>query len=481
MDGRKQGRARSAMLGKLALLLVLVSTGTAHAYTVHTCTEAWYPTAKPGQSISDLRAERIMACQPRKVEKRQGMYGVIDGKGYFMTQSQEVHHACNHSGPAPDFACLIPAPFRRNEVVDTRNYYLVTVHGGDLRILSDRYVTDGRSVFSDIDLIPAADAASFTPFTPDGAGPDSRWKQWAHDRAHVYQEGKPIPGMQGGPVEIIDETFAVNGGHVFELDVLNGVKPRPDVNLPLTLLAASQPLFGNLISDGERIYLAGVALAGVRASNFHLLAPACPVPGWPDLRCRSDVARDSTSSKFHLARDGADVLYFGELNNTMRIAHVPDFVYFQPAASGEFLGISGHRLFQLNQMNDSYGKEFSVDFSGHLMGPMNGYLADDAGFFSINDLNKNGNLLCGGVATLAWPGKDGVPRFGQLHRLSDNQVPNGFKVALENARFRYLFVSEGDSAYDQFDTVVDLHDGRRMQAGWCGDDIKPQIAPVATH
>ena len=60
-----------------------------------------------------------------------------------------------------------------------------------------------------------------------------------------------------------------------------------------------------------------------------------------------------------------------------------------------------------------------------------------------------------------------------MKRLPEDQVPAGFKIAFENTRYRYLFAIPQQST--EFDTVIDLRDGRRMRANWCGDGIQPQV------
>ncbi|WP_296225464.1 hypothetical protein [Ralstonia sp. UBA689] len=107
--------------------------------------------------------------------------------------------------------------------------------------------------------------------------------------------------------------------------------------------------------------------------------------------------------------------------------------------------------------------EVSRPYVGRLSGPVAGYLADEVGFFSMHDLSRNGSLLCGQVSDLAWPERDGVPRFGQLRRLPDAQVPAGFRGAYENARYRYLFASPQEQT--EFDTVIELRDGRLVRGG----------------
>lgn len=464
----RRGR-QAGLLAAGAVLLSLPAVGL--AYTVRTCTEVWYPSAKPGQSITDLRPERTSACRQRTIEMRSDRFGVIDGQGYFITTDESTSHACTHSGPVPNFNCLIPGPLQRNEVTETRNYYRLTAHGASLRPLGRCYATDGRTVFSCTSPIPGADAASFQVFTPQGASADA---EWARDRARIYHEETPVAGMVPGPVEVFDGTFAVNGGRVFEIDTLYGIKPRPDVRPSLTVLAFALSLYDNLISDGQRIYVHGKPLDGVRASTFRMLPPTCPVPGLPDLKCRNELERSTTASHFRIARSGNDVLYFGEIYKVVRIRNAPDFVYFQLDGSGELLGIGGHRVFQLEAMGTALGDtEVSRPYVGRLSGPVAGYLADEVGFFSMHDLSRDGSLLCGQVSDLAWPDRDGVPRFGPLRRLPDAQVPAGFKIAYENARYRYLFASP--QGQTEFDTVIDLRDGRHMQAGWCGEGIRPQV------
>ncbi|KHK54155.1 hypothetical protein PI87_16740 [Ralstonia sp. A12] len=465
---RRAQLAGLVMAGAMLLGLPVAS----QAYTVRSCTEYWYPPAKPGQSISDLRPERTNACQKHAIEMRSDRFGVIDGQGYFITTDVNTSLACPHSsGPAPNFNCLIPAPLRRNEVTETRNYYRLTAQGASLRPLGQGYATDGRMVFSYTSPIQGADAASFQVFTPQGAAADAAW---ARDRARIYHDETPVAGMVPGPVEVFDGRFAVNGGRVYELDALDGVKPRPDVRPNLTVLAFALPLYDNIISDGQRIYVRGKPLDGVRAATFQMLPSTCPVPGLPDLQCRNTLTRNTIAAHFLIARSGNDILYFGEIYKVVRIRNAPDFVYFQLDGSDELLGIGGHRVFQLEAMGTALGDtEVSRAYVGRLSGPVAGYLADEVGFFSMHDLARSGSLLCGQVADLAWPERDGVPRFGPLRRLPDAQVPAGFKVAFENARYRYLFASPQQST--ELDTVIDLRDGRRMQAGWCGEGIQPQV------
>jgi len=440
-------------------------------YTVRSCTEYWYPPAKPGQSISDLRPERTNACQKHAIEMRSDRFGVIDGQGYFITTDVNTSRACAGGGPAINLSCLIPGPLQRNAVSEARNYYRLTQHGANLRPLGQGYATDGRTVFSYTSPIAGADAASFQVFTPQGAGADAAW---ARDRTRIYHDETPVPGMVPGPVTVFDETFAVNAGRVYEIDALDGIKPRPEVRPRLTVLAFAQPLYSNVISDGQRIYVQGKPLDGVRAATFQMLPSTCPVPGLPELKCRTERVRNTTASNFRIARSGNDIVYFGEVYKVVHIRNAPDFVYFQLADSDELLGIGGHRVFQLEAMGSALG-DVTVDrpYVGRLNGPVAGYLVDETGFISLHDLARGSGPLCGQVSDLATPERDGVTRFGPMKRLPEAQVPAGFKIAFENTRYRYLFANPQQST--EFDTVIDLHDGRHMRANWCGEGIQQQM------
>ncbi|CAJ0820427.1 DKNYY domain-containing protein [Ralstonia flaminis] len=463
---------RARLAGLLAVAATLLSLPAAGlAYTVRSCTEYWYPPAKPGQSISDLRPERTNACKHHAIEMRSDRFGVIDGQGYFITTDVNTSRACAGGGPAFNPSCLIPGPLQRNEVSEVRNYYRLTQNGASLRPLGQGYATDGRMVFSYTSPIAGADAASFQVFTPQGAAADAAW---ARDRTRIYHDETPVPGMAPGPVTVFDETFAVNGGRVYEIDALDGIKLRPDVRPSLTVLAFAQPLYSNVISDGQHIYVKGKPLDGARAATFQMLPSTCPVPGLPGLKCRSELVRNTTASNFRIARSGNDILYFGEVYKVVRIRNAPDFVYFQLADSDELLGIGGNRVFQLEEMGSAVG-DTVVDrtYVGRLNGPAAGYLVDEIGFISLHDLARGSGPLCGQVSDLATPERDGVPRFGPLKRLPEAQVPAGFKIAFENTRYRYLFAGAQST---EFDTVIDLRDGRRMRANWCGDGIQPQVA-----
>ncbi|MGM3274303.1 hypothetical protein [Ralstonia sp. 24A2] len=458
--------------GLLAIGAMLLGLPVAsQAYTVRSCTEYWYPPAKPGQSISDLRPERTNACRKHAIEMRSDRFGVIDGQGYFITTDVNTSRACAGGGPAFNPSCLIPGPLQRNEVSEARNYYRLTSNGASLRPLGQGYATDGRTVFSYTSPIAGADAASFQVFTPQGAATDAAW---ARDRTRIYHDETPVSGMVPGPVTVFDGTFAVNGGRVYELDALDGVKPRPEVRPSLTVLAFAQPLYSNVISDGQRIYVKGQPLDGVRAASFQMLPSTCPVPGLPELKCRAELVRNTTASNFRIARSGNDIVYFGEIYKVMHIRNAPDFVYFQLADSDELLGIGGHRVFQLEKMGSVVGDAVvDLRYAGRLSGPVAGYLVDETGFISLHDLERGSGPLCGQVSDLATPERDGVSRFGPMKRLPEAQVPAGFKIAFENTRYRYLFANPQQST--EFDTVIDLRDGRHMRANWCGEGIQPQV------
>lgn len=463
---------RARLVGLLMAGAMLLGLPVAsQAYTVRSCTEYWYPPAKPGQSISDLRPERTNACGKHAIEMRSDRFGVIDGQGYFITTDVNTSRACAGGGPAINLSCLIPGPLQRNAVSEARNYYRLTQNGASLRPLGQGYATDGRTVFSYTSPIAGADAASFQVFTPQGAGANAAW---ARDRNRIYHDEMPVQGMVPGPVTVFDETFAVNAGRVYEIDALDGIKPRPEVRPSLTVLAFAQPLYSNVISDGQRIYVKGKPLEGVRAATFQMLPSTCPVPGLPELKCRAELVRNTTASNFRIARSGNDIVYFGEIYKVVRIRNAPDFVYFQLADSDELLGIGGHRVFQLEEMGSAVG-DVVVDrpYVGRLNGPAAGYLVDETGFISLHDLTRGSGPLCGQVSDLATPERDGVSRFGPMKRLPEAQVPAGFKVAFENTRYRYLFASPQQST--EFDTVIDLSDGRHMRANWCGEGIQPQV------
>lgn len=441
---------------------LLVSSGAAHAYTVRECVEKWYPQAKVGQQIYELHPVKTVDCQKHDIEMKSSRFGTIDGKGYFITDSESTTYACPRVGSGvgiPIFACMLPAALQRNVVYETREYYLLTPHGADLRPLGKSlYSTDGRTVFRFTTPINDADPATFQLLDSDGAdhNPD-----WARDSTHIYYRDTSVPDMVPDEVRFAGP-FVLNDGRVFEVD-LNRVHTRPDVRPTLTLLAAQAPYYGSLVSDGQRIYLDGKALDGVHADNFHLLSPSCPVPGHPDLHCVEGIPLASESSKeFRLARAGNDVLYFRsitEVNKVVRIADVPDFVYFQPAAAGLVLGISGQRLFYLSSYGTPPEKGFA--FMGRISGPIAGELIDESGFitsFPWSDLKS-----CSEESAIPpWPKSDDLARLGSLRLLPDAEVPEGFAVALENERYRYLFVSRDKQ--NTRDTVIDLHDGRRMQA-----------------
>lgn len=437
----------------------LLVSSDAHAYTVRECVEKWYPQAKAGQQIYELHPEKTVDCQKHDIEMKSSQFGVVDGKGYFITDSESTTYACPRVGSGvgiPILACILPAALQRNVVYEKRKYYLLTPHGADLRPLGKSgYATDGRSVFLFTTAIDSADPATFQPLETEGAD-DSPY--WARDRTHIYYEETPLPDMVLGEVKFVGP-FALNGDRVFQVD-LKGVRARPDVRPTLTLLAHKDPYRRSLVSDGQRIYLGGKVLDGLHDVNFHMLSPTCPVPGHPDLRCAQGIQLASESTtQFRLVRVGNDVLYFRSFDKVVRIANVPDFVYFQPASAEFVLGISGQRLFLLSGYGPSPEEGFA--FVGRISGPIAGALADEAGF--VTPFPMSGLRKCfGGSGIPPWPKSDDLTRLGSLRRLPDTEIPEGFSVALENERYRYLFSSRDKR--NPRDTVIDLRDGRRIQA-----------------
>lgn len=460
---RGNHRIRNAILLAIGLLLIVFAS-PAKAYTVHHCSENWYPMTRNGQNIDSPSQGRVEPCKRRPVKKLNERYGVINGKGYFMTESHEQHDSCSHGGPLPDLACFIPSALRPHDDYETRDYYELTQSGSALRVLADLYATDGREVFYAADVIPGADPATFRLFVPKGGKAGDRW---AHDQKHVYSEERIVPMMVPGVVEVIGDTFAINGGRVFTLDPISGPSYRPDIKARLTLLSAPAPLQPAITSDGERIYLGTKSLDGVRAATFQMLVPVCPVPGKPDLKCVGYAQPDN----FRVARSGPDVLYFHTYDDVKRIAAVPDFVYFLPYGSS-YLGIGGNKIFNLDPLHQNYGGRAidGVSFVGRVSGPAAGYLADDRGF--IRGLSWGSGPLCGEVARLADPTPERAHQFGPLRRIPADKLPPGYATGYENNRYRYLF---NDAAYSTSDdTVVDLGNGKPMRANWCGDDIQFQ-------
>ena len=472
MSLRPRDRIRNAILQALGLLFIGFAC-SAHAYTVNICREYWYPLAHTGKSMGSLSSVRAGPCKYRPVKMLSDQYGVIDGRGYFISELHEFHDSCSHGGPVPDFDCLVPSRLRRHEDDETRHYYLLTLRGSALRVLDRLHATDGQQVFDGADVIPGADPATFKTFVPKGAKADDGW---AYDRNHVYLEERSDPKMVPGEVEIVGNTFAVNAGRVFSIDVLNGPVYLPEVKAPLKVLSPPASLEPAIISDGVRIYLGQKALDGVRAETFQMLFPVCPVPGAPDVKC----IPYAQPNEFRVARSGRDMLYFQEFDDIKRIADVPDFVYFMMAGPS-YLGIAGKKLFDLDPVHQNFGEGAvagTVQLAGRLSGPVAGYLADDFGFINVRGaLSRGDGPLCGAVAKLAAPTPALARRFGPLRFIALNKLPAGYSIGYENNRYRYLFKSADDTTPD--DTVVDLSDGKRMRATWCGDDIQLQ-GSVAT-
>ncbi|MDN7878039.1 hypothetical protein [Burkholderia aenigmatica] len=469
---RSSDRIRDVIVLALGLLMFSLA-GSARAYTDTICREYWYPQARAGKSMGALAAEREGPCQHPPVKMLSDQYGVINGRGYFISELHELHDACSHGGPVPDLACLLPSHMRRHEDDVARHYYLLTQRGSALRILDRLHATDGQLVFDGADVIPGADPATFKTFVPKGAKADDGW---AYDRNHVYLEERMDPKMVPGPVEVIGNTFAVNAGRVFSVDALEGPVYRPEIKAPLKLLSPPASLQPAIISDGERIYLGRKPLDGVRAATFQMLVPVCPVPGAPDLKCVHNVQPD----EFRVARSGLDVLYFHEFDDIKRIANVPDFVYFLISGSS-YLGIGGKQIFDLDPLHQSYGAgvmKSSVQIAGHLSGPVAGYLADDLGFINLRSaLSRDDGPLCGALAKLAAPTP--AHRFGPLRPIAPQKLPAGYSIGYENTHYRYLFKTADDTTLE--DTVVDLGNGKRMRATWCGDDIQLQGSTTTSN
>lgn len=451
-------------------LLLLLFVDSALAYTVNSCSEIWYPQQAPDQRDDQLSPERTAKCQERSINMKGAKLGEIEGKGYFITRSVDKLYACprRRSGPLPKWSCMIPSPLSRNEVNETRRYYLLTHYGTDLRPIGENpgYATDGRVVLYFNTIITGADPATFQTFEPAGGNRQSRW---ALDRNHIYYEDTPAPSLVSSEIKFVGD-FLLNDNRVFEVDDrAHKVKTRPDVQLPLTQLTTGEPPYRkSLVSDGQRIYSGTQAMEGLQADSFRMLSPVCPVPGHPYLGCEPVNLLSSAIFSLRIAQAGDDVLVFDSRNSYSRINNVPNFVFFQLPYSSEILGIDGHRLFSFR---DGKMKERARDVAGLLFGPFAGAIADETGF-----IFTYGNLLCGEVSDLAWPERDGQSLFGRLRKLPDHQLPAGFTAGLENERFQYLFASKHITS--ERDTVIDKNDGRQMRANWCGSGILPSVGPL---
>ncbi|VVP36668.1 hypothetical protein PS874_04508 [Pseudomonas fluorescens] len=441
----------------ISMLLLGFGASDSYAATIYKCTELWYPQAKVGQRIFELQPERTADCQKVKKDLKSRQFGEVDGMGYFITRSEETSYDCPRvaSGVGfPNFRCLIPKVLQRDVLHETRKYYLLTGHGADLRPLGDSgYATDGRTVFLFTRAIDGADPATFQLFdTKDGDGSP----EWAQDSNHIYYEENSIPDMTPGELTFAGP-FVVNGKKVFQFDSIDGVKLRQDVRPSLKLLAAGSTYYGSLVSDGQRIYLNGKSLDGLHAADFQMLTPACPVPGHPELQCLPSIPVTGSTPRFHLARVGNDVLHFLSHDKVVRIVDVPDFSFFQPVASDRVLGISEQRLFFIN--NYTYSPE-GVSFRGQIRGPIAGALIDDAGF--VTPFPWAEMPLCYDRWELPqWPESVEFADLGRLRRLADTDLPKGFTVGLENARYRYLFTSRDKRS--PHDTIIDLRNGHGVR------------------
>ncbi|WP_195758819.1 DKNYY domain-containing protein [Pseudomonas syringae] len=439
--------------------VIVASSSAVHAYTVNECTEKWYPQAKAGQEIYELHPEKTVSCGKHNVNMKSDRLGEIGGNGYLMTDSKSETYACPRVGSGvgiPIPACVLPKAFQRDVVHETRKYYLLTPHGADLRPLGESgYSTDGRTVFVWTTPINGADPASFQPFDTTNA---DGYQDWARDRDHIYYDDTPMPDMVIGEIEFVGP-FVINDGRVFEVG-LSEVDKRPDVLPTLKLLAADAPYYRSLVSDGRRIYLGGKVFEGLDGGTTELLYPTCPVPGHPDLSCREGGELITNgSTQFRLTRVGNDVVYFRGQGKTERITDVPDFVYFQPKNKDQVFGMSAKRLFNLSGYGPS--QKDSFEFVGRIRGPVAGALVDERGFltgFGWSDMK----MCFGGSDIPLWPESNGSNSLGTLRQLPDAELPEGFAVALENDRYRYLFASRDKRS--PHDTVIDLRDGRRMLA-----------------
>lgn len=193
---------------------LLASSGAAHAYTVRECVEKWYPQAKVGQQIYELHPVKTVDCQKRDIEMKSSRFGTIDGKGYFITDSESTTYACPRVGSGvgiPTFACMLPAALQRNVVYEKREYYLLTPHGADLRPLGKSlYSTDGRTVFRFTTPINDADPATFQLLDTDGADHNL---DWARDSTHIYYRDTSVPDMVPDEVRFAGP-FVLNDGRV---------------------------------------------------------------------------------------------------------------------------------------------------------------------------------------------------------------------------------------------------------------------------
>lgn len=444
--------------------VVLASSSAVHAYTVNECTENWYPLAKPGERSYEQHPEKKGICVEQKITVKGRQLVEIGGKGYFMTDSKRESTACPRSGDGvgiPIPACILPSKMQRNVVHEERGYHLMTPHGADLRRLGESwYSTDGRTVFLLTTPIEGADPATFEAF--DTSGADGH-EDWAKDRYHIYHGDEPMQDMALGEMQFVGP-FVINAGRVFEVG-LSSVKERPDV-LPTLTMVVPENSRRSLVSDGRRLYLRGKAvdslseLDGYNGADIKTLSPTCPIAGHPDLRCKANhpqVFDNGPESRLALA--GNDVLYFRGVNDVKRIANVPDLVFFRPDNTPYVLGISGQRLYTISGPDTS--PVAGPSFRGRISGPIAGAIVDEEGF--ITSFPQSNLKKCSTNSRLpAWPKAGDSSRFGALRQLAETEIPEGFAVALENERYRYLFVSrEKRSAGD---TVIDRNDGRSVLA-----------------
>lgn len=444
----------------LAGLLLICGVSTAQAALTRECKETWYPQAEVDEAIYELKPTKQAKCQDIKIDMVSSRFGVIEGKGYFITRSEKTSYACPRVGSGdgiPHFACMLPKTLQNDVLLEERNYYLLTPNGADLRPIGDSgYVTDGRTVFLLTTVVKGADPDTFHPIdAKDG----DRNPKWAGDKDHVYYEESVVPDLVRGGVKFAGP-FVVNNNLVYRFDSIDGVYLRSDVRPDLTLLSPASVYYGSIVSDGERVYLNGKALEEIPAGDIQMLSPSCPVPGHPELRCsKAFDLSNGTSERFRFARIGSDVLNFWQFDKIIRILDVPEFAYFQPADSDRVFGINGQQLFSVDNFQNSTEPRV---FHGRISGPIAGALTDQAGF--ITSFRWSNFTLCQGYPdTTPWPKSNGLAHLGPLRRLPDIELPKGFKVALENQRYRYLFVSLDERSAD--DTIIDLHSGVHQKTG----------------
>lgn len=366
----------------------------------------------------------------------------------YAKDSQRVFYKKNVvAGAVPD-SFHFPDPNNPDYAADVAHVYyqgkaLPQAMPDTFRLLGKRgeivYSADAQRVYLNERVIEGAKTPDFRLFEP-GELPEYMGYFWAHDASHLYDASEQLP------VELNMSRFKHLAGYLFtdgekvvELGGMDRIKQRVDITLPVRAIAPF------IVVDGKQQVFVNdtigrpVLFEQVDGASLKLVVPSCPSSTYMYMTvdCAKALLEDAWVDYFE---DQAHV-YFARFNREAKVVPGYKFVPVIGKVPGEpvySFNVKGTQVVLHNGMlchnniwNQGPNDIACTKIVGELMGGWEsvGFLADEAGFISLNRVSEQDPQQLKRVDT--------QEEFGSL-RLYKQPMPQA-SYTLENDVFIYVF------------------------------------------